>query len=127
LARACEQIDAALGDDKRGLHWTQIKEKFGVARLYYCFGCANANPVRLDIIARKAAASLHYLDLPDDAVTARIRWIVNEAEAATENQCMVCGGPAKLKLYDGWWATLCEHHPPFQGDDGCWRLPAPDD
>jgi len=29
FSRLCFAIDEALGDDKRGFHWTQVKEKFG--------------------------------------------------------------------------------------------------
>lgn len=123
LARACEQIDAALGEDKRGWHWTQIKEKFGVARLYYRFGCSNTATLRLDIAARGNVASVQFLFAPHDSVAAQINGIVREAEAATASQCMVCGGLTQLKLYEGWWATLCDRHPPFHGEDGCWRLP----
>lgn len=127
LERACEQIDAALRDDKRGWHWTQIKEKFGVARLYYRFGWSKTATLRLDMAARANVASLHFLDAPADPVAAHIHRIVSEAEAATAAQCMVCGGPAQLQLYEGWWATLCDRHPPVHHDDGCWRLPEADD
>ena len=72
-------------------------------------------------------ASLHFLDAPADPVAAHIHRIVSEAEAATAAQCMVCGGPAQLQLYEGWWATLCDRHPPVHHDDGCWRLPEADD
>lgn len=127
LARACEQIDATLGDDKRGWHWTQIKEKFGVARLYYRFGWSKTPTLRLDIAARDSIASLHFLDAPDDSVAVHIHTIVSEAEACTASQCMVCGGLARSKLYEGWWATLCERHPPFKGKDSCWQLSEADE
>lgn len=34
LAAACEKVEAALGPDKAGFHFTQIKEKYGSARFY---------------------------------------------------------------------------------------------
>lgn len=35
FSRLCFAIDEALGDDKRGFHWSQVKEKWGAMRAYH--------------------------------------------------------------------------------------------
>ena len=35
FVKLCEEIDALLGDKKRGFCWLQTKEKFGSARYYW--------------------------------------------------------------------------------------------
>ena len=86
FAKLCEDIDALLGDDKRGFHWVQLKEKFGTARFYYG------------------------QELGDDAVFSEIADLVNAAEQMTHTMCMQCGQPGKPNVKYGWVLTLCETH-----------------
>jgi hypothetical protein len=45
-------IDALLGQDKRGFHWVQLKEKFGSARFYWAMK-GYANKLHLSVISEK--------------------------------------------------------------------------
>lgn len=77
-----------VGADKRGFAWTDIKEKYGTARLFWTAddGC-------------------------DAQTVARIEDAVATAEALSETVCMVCGAPGVLGLDRiGWWRTLCPEH-----------------
>jgi hypothetical protein len=47
LVWACEEIDEALGEDKRNFRWTQIKEKFGGSRFYYWIDSASSAAVHI--------------------------------------------------------------------------------
>jgi hypothetical protein len=114
LAQACEAIDQVLGEDKRGFHWVQLKEKFGTGRFYYAFAKADRAPQRVDIIGAGRLQAFATHPMAEDGVEKAIFEIVREAEAATCSRCMVCGAPATVKSYGGWLGTLCEKHPPPQ-------------
>ncbi len=87
FAKLCEDIDTLLGDDKRGFHWVQLKEKFGSARFYYEHD-------------------------PDggDEVFGQIADLVGVAMGKTHTMCMQCGQPGKEDAKYGWVLTLCEEH-----------------
>ena len=90
IVRACIEIDATLGDDKRGFHWVQIKEKFGAGR-FYC---------RLDPAPE------------NEAVRNAVHGIAHQAEVATQTACLVCDGAAIVQSYGGYDANLCAAHQP---------------
>jgi hypothetical protein len=81
----CQDIDAELGDDKRGFHWCQCKEKLGVARWYWDMGPDQDRP---DVIHK----------------------LVNHAMAKTHHQCAVCGEPGQIDYEVHWMLTLCPLH-----------------
>ena len=86
----CQDIDAELGDDKRGFHWCQCKEKFGVARWYWDMGPEQDRP---DVIQK---------------------W-VNHAMATTHNLCVVCGESGEIDRKTHWMLTLCPLHTQERG------------
>jgi hypothetical protein len=83
----CQDIDAELGQDKRGFHWCQCKEKLGVARWYWNMGPWQARPDR-------------------------VRTLVDHAMAKTNHLCAVCGEPGQIDLQADWLLTLCPAHTP---------------
>lgn len=94
VVRLCEDVDAALGVDKRDFHWTQIKEKAGACRLNWM-----------------AAGKHSLLDQEGkDVVLTRIRDLVKAAEERTQKTCAVCGAPGELDLSQPWVLTLCPEH-----------------
>lgn len=73
FAKLCADIDQVLGDDKRGFHWRQVKEKFGQLRVYY----------QLDE------------EVPENEplLANRLRDLKFAAEVASAKVCTVCGRP----------------------------------
>jgi hypothetical protein len=114
FAQLCDDIDALLGQDKRGFHWVQLKEKFGSARYYWEMDQHEPN-LRLDLIGPNAVTSLTMSDLqePGAAEPSLARCIdelVHAAEIATRSKCIVCGRPATLNQDQPWILVLCAHH-----------------
>ena len=93
FVKLCEEIDALLGENKRGFHWVYIKEKMGSARLHW----------DLDRDAEDA--------LEDRAeLRTCIRDLVAQATSMTHSHCAVCGEPGRLQHHGGWQLVLCEDH-----------------
>lgn len=86
IAGACDAVDKLLGTEKSGFHFSQAKEKYGSARIYWDS------------------------KILDREVEKGITRLIDGAEKATESLCMVCGAPAEIKKYGGWFACLCEVH-----------------
>jgi hypothetical protein len=105
----CEAIDALLGDNKRGFHWKQIKEKYGFARYY--FDTNEVRPMRLSISDGKGVHEITY-GLDGHEIEQAITKICNDAEQASATKCIVCGDPAVIKTYGGWAVCACEKHSP---------------
>lgn len=84
----CFEIDQVLGEHRASFHWVQIKEKFGVMRLYFEFDGA---PEPLWKILQK---------------------LISQAGQESARCCMVCGEPARLSRQSAWMATVCEVHEP---------------
>jgi len=84
----CVEIDRILGEYKSCFHWVQIKEKFGVLRLYF--------------------------DLEDASEPLRntVRELVLQAQRESAKCCMVCGEPASLSRKSAWLVTVCPLHEP---------------
>ncbi len=84
--RLCHDIDEALGPDKRGFRWTEIRQKYGGLRLYY--------------------------ELPrgDEAVARQVDKLVELAELQSEKTCEVCGATGEIEHQDFWLDCLCPHH-----------------
>jgi len=97
----CSDIEAVLGDACAMFQVLQIKEKFGGLRVYYRLQCASDFPA---------------------GVGARVRDLVQQAEADSKGLCEQCGAPAKLRNREGWLVTLCEPHlAEWAADDGIQR------
>jgi hypothetical protein len=114
FTKLCEDIDSTLGEDKKGFHYRQVKEKFGTGRFYWQLG-KKARPLRIDLImptqmvsfksnrgsrAGKNAELMHALTTLEMAVEQRTREI-----------CIICGAePAKIDSHGGYMLNLCEQH-----------------
>jgi len=85
LERACARIWAAVQADGGTFKFTQIKEKYGTARLYW-------------------EGSL------SPEADARVEEIIDLAEARSACTCEVCGAEGRLHRAGGWLMTRCAAH-----------------
>lgn len=90
FTRLCADIDEALGEDKRGFQWIQVKEKFGAARLYFRLaeGVRDQEPELAEQLMKMKFA----------------------AEASSSKICAACGRPGWVDERSGWMLALCEKH-----------------
>ncbi len=93
FARVCQDIDA-MGAERLGFRWAQLKEKFGSARWYGSY----AGP-----LARTESGG------PSTELL-KIAAAIMEASDQTGSMCMVCGELGQLDQSRGWVLTLCEKH-----------------
>jgi hypothetical protein len=105
--KLCEDVDALLGEDKRGFHWTQVKEKFGYARFYWSM---KGQALRLHLSVDTAAGVDEFAPRPVDGLTSQIDALVREATATTQSRCIVCGHAGAPDIYASYVLVLCEHH-----------------
>jgi hypothetical protein len=91
VEQLCLNIDLALGENKHGFHWTQIKEKFGSARFHY------------QTTSTKDRAA-------DKAVTDQINRQISITMAAINHICIVCGEPGSPDHSDDYTLLLCPKH-----------------
>ncbi len=112
FVKLCEDIDALLGQDKRGFNWLQVKEKWGTGR-FYC-EMEGKSTTRVDIRAPDQMTSLRILDEGADSaqpsLAKRIDDLARAAEHATDTQCIVCGQPGTRNEEEAWVLTLCDQH-----------------
>jgi hypothetical protein len=85
LERASARIRAAVQADGRPFRFTQIKEKYGTARLYWD-----------GALSPEAAA--------------RVEEAIDLAEARSAGTCEVCGEEGRLYRTGGWLMTRCAEH-----------------
>jgi hypothetical protein len=90
FAQLCTSIDHALGDDKRGFHWRQIKEKFGAARVYFQLG---------------PGMSDQYPELTQQLLELKVI-----AEVSSQHLCAACGQPGAIAPGSNWMLALCDVH-----------------
>jgi hypothetical protein len=91
IAGVCSEIDTRLGEDKRGFHWIQIKEKFGSLRLHCGYG-RNKRSVELDQLKH------------------RIGQLLIETQDKSDTMCITCGRPGKIDKTGGYLLVLCPEH-----------------
>lgn len=88
LASACEQINTALGADKREFHWTALETRDGQYRMFYRMaGDGNASRINTE-------STTFFVELPPrrrDAVTSLIADSVAKARAVSAQSCIACG------------------------------------
>ena len=107
---ACHHVDQLLGDDKRGFHFRQIKEKLGWARYYW--RTENVKPLRLSLFTNEGVLErLHGLESADEAEN-QIAQILLTAERSSRQKCIVCAAPAESRSFEGWLVCTCEQHGP---------------
>ncbi len=117
LAQACEDIDARLGVDKRGFHWTRVREKFGSPSFDYQM----AGKARVAInIHRPTEVHRHEWEPSGghDPVALAIDEIVLQLELRLRCLCIVCGAPSEINNDRGPWASLCPEHRADTFDEG---------
>lgn len=118
FAQLCADVDQVLGENKRGFHWSQVKEKFGSARFYFEF--ADRRPdLRLDLhmpggLVSEVVPTERPVRSEDDRsfeqVNAEIRKLALAAEAATRRACLVCGKEGQQDGDGGYVLVLCPEH-----------------
>lgn len=107
---ACDHVDQLLGEDKRGFHFRQIKEKLGWARYYW--RTQKVKPLRLSLFTSDGVLErLHGLENADDAEN-QIAEILLTAEKSSRQKCIVCAAPAETRSFEGWLVCTCEQHGP---------------
>lgn len=90
FAQLCSDIDTALGPQKRGFYWRQVKEKWGSLRASF----------RLDdgVYEREEVLVRSLFDL------------VGKAMKRSQTICAACGEPGRLDTNDRYLITLCQMH-----------------
>jgi hypothetical protein len=114
IGKLCTDLEHAAGADVGMLRVRQIKEKFGVLRLYWQLD--EEGDVAIDAISpRGAQAVAAVFDEPDAVLRQRIRGLVDAAESKSTETCETCGRPGRLASDGGWWRTRCPIH--TKGDE----------
>lgn len=118
FAQLCADVDQVLGQDKRGFHWSQVKEKFGSARFYFQFEGRQPD-LRLDIQMPGGVLSQVMpferrirtdQDRSFEQVNTEIRQLAMQAEVATRHVCLVCGKEGGQDIDIGYVLVLCPEH-----------------
>ncbi|SCK11194.1 hypothetical protein VAR608DRAFT_0551 [Variovorax sp. HW608] len=118
LAKACEDIDKLLGTDKRGFHWTRLREKFGSPS----FGDQMEGKARVAINIHRPTEVVRHACEPVEGhapVALAINERVLQLEVELRSCCIVCGAPSVINNDRGPWASLCPtHRAEDDGPDG---------
>lgn len=115
FAQLCADVDQVLGQDKRGFHWSQVKEKFGSARFYFQF-TGRQPDLRLDIqmpggvLSQVVPGGQEPPADQDRSFEHEIRQLAMRAEVATRRVCLVCGQEGSQDVDDGYVLVLCPEH-----------------
>jgi hypothetical protein len=113
FAKLCQDIDAVLGEDKHGFHWTQCKEKFGSARFYWGMK-GHQSSTYVDIMTPDgffgAVNKPAKKGSPVDLIAQQIDALVEAATKATNIACIVCGELGNRTNHDGYMLVLCKKH-----------------
>lgn len=112
MAQACIEIDATLGADNRGFHFTRIREKFGTARVRYYLDDAIPRAV-MRVSSPGVTTSPAVITRRDrNAVAAAVGDAVLRFEATTARVCLICGAATVPNADPYWLMTLCAAHQP---------------
>lgn len=99
----CRQVDSALPDrERRAFHWTDVKEKLGTLRVSWAGHRSTltfAPPGEIGVRGVVGSATKEAIDA-----------LIRKAERASEQTCLFCGAPGKLRAGIGWASTTCEEH-----------------
>ncbi len=118
FANVCVEVDALLGPDKRGFHWTQVKEKFGAARWYFTM---DTDPGEVSVRQQVKFSQFNEDGTvtrlnPDDpkltltSVTDRVDAAIDAGQKLTQNACICCGEPGKNDEFKGLYLVMCDEH-----------------
>lgn len=123
FAKLCHDIDAALGENKHGFYWVQLKEKFGQPRWYWemegegdLFMDLHVAPTprTQDPSVRESPHITYRRETPGE-LRGRIRQLVDAAAAECDGRCKVCGEAGSRKSIHGWLQILCDQHAKERG------------
>lgn len=112
FVKLCVDIDRALGPDKQGFHWVQVKEKFGSARFYWEMKGGSPG-LKIDIISETGhVTSLVGLDKgkKPSSISEQVDALVDAASRKTHRLCIVCGEPGTVNNDDPYILVLCPEH-----------------
>lgn len=118
FTRLSADVDRILGEDKRGFHWSEVKEKFGSARFYYEFKGRKPD-LRLDLQMPSGVLSQTVpferqirsdQDRSFEQINAEVRRLAMRAEVATRRVCLVCGKEGSQDVDAGYALVLCAEH-----------------
>ncbi|OJZ15472.1 MAG: hypothetical protein BGP22_21975 [Variovorax sp. 67-131] len=109
LVDTCRRIDALLGADKRGFHWTRMSEKYGAPSFIYILQGRSRVAIN-DDLPSSVTGALFELKENQDAVALQINKVIREVEAKLRSTCIVCGAPSEINNDQGPWASLCAEH-----------------
>jgi len=112
FARLCKDIDNLLGENNRGFHWVQLKEKFGSARYYWAMNNVNA-PQIVDLIKPDGVATFKSkpkAKASDKKLVEELNNMISEASERTMDTCIVCGENGKPDNLDYYTLVLCIEH-----------------
>ena len=109
FARTCEEIDALLGDDRRGFHFVQAKEKFGAARYYYSVG-GKKRKILDEIVDVPGARQWRTATQKGDRVADEIDRLIDAAQQQSGVTCMICGAPGEIVPSPQWLRCVCKKH-----------------
>ena len=123
FTKLCEDVDATLGEDKRGFYWRQVKEKWGTGSFYWSLGKHGAS-VRVDLVGPAGVLSfenkskLERSSKQEAEVAGVLRDLIQAAEKKTGDTCILCGkSPAAIDNTGGYLLTLCEEHAQMRRSD----------
>jgi hypothetical protein len=118
FANVCVEVDVILYTDKRGFHWTQVKEKFGMARWYWTM---DVDPSETSV--RQAVKFSEFNPdgtvtrlNPDDqkltltSIVDRIDAAIEAGQALTHAACICCGAPGQNDEFNGLYLVMCSEH-----------------
>jgi hypothetical protein len=99
FVQLCDEVDQALGADKRGFHWDGCDEKFGTVSLGFGFH------------ARKQIGI---------ETRALLDPVMAKARADLKKRCVVCGQHGSADPSQGYMLTLCPGHRQERGESDFW-------
>lgn len=109
LVDTCHRIDALLGADKRGFHWTRMSEKYGAPSLTYRLQ-GRSRVAIVDELPSSVTRAVCESKENHDAVALQINEVIRQVEAKLRSICIVCGAPSEINNDQGPWASLCAEH-----------------
>ncbi len=107
IEEACEKLQKLSDDTNSQIVFTQIKEKFGLLRIYISID--ELKETRIDIMTNHGVL-VNSLEQPSGGVWEAAHNITNEAEEKSIKTCEVCGELGSPCSNRGWILTLCETH-----------------
>jgi hypothetical protein len=98
-----DQLDAELRAIDPGYQTVQVKEKFGLLRVY-----VDGTPVQADIIMGGQAANVRIESTATDDNWRGLQDVIDKYENLSAGICEECGEPGTLDTQFYWRKTLCE-------------------